>query len=66
MVLVKHSKKRAKRRLWRPKFLTKMSGRLHHEVVRSDYETSYAVILSLMRWVLALMSLIIRSWYSVF
>lgn len=31
-----------------------------------DYETSYAVILSLMRWVLALMRLMMRSWYSVF
>ncbi len=50
-----------------PKFLAKMSGRLHHEDVRSDYEIyCYAVILSLMRLVLALMSLIIRSWYSVF
>lgn len=34
--------------------------------LHSDYETSYAVILSLIRWVLALMSLTIRSWYSVF
>ena len=35
--------------------------------LHSDYEIyCYAVILSLIRWELALMSLIIRSWYSVF
>ena len=34
--------------------------------LHSDYEISYAVILSLIKWVLALMRLTMRSWYSVF